>query len=203
MSTRKKVSVILCVVFLLITSLISIVANILVSTGHPGLKSAAFAPANVIGVSDEKDIMVTVYPAGLMHHAGKKNLHEVNLNCIKKGWLVDSYNGKCRLIFDVKNADMEDFGHFTDSEHYYIAEIIPKQRLWITDLTARHADEPTDPFADDYWGDYASCCIATEVGRYSRPRVTIIKLIAVNAGFIALVAGVNVIANKVSKHKKM
>lgn len=202
MSTRKKVSIILCVVFVLAYTLLTLLVNYLNSAYHPGIKSESFAPVKVIKASDEKDIFVTVYPSGIMPHKGSNLFHEVNLNCIKKGWLINQYNGRCRLIFDVKDADMEDYALFTDRNHYYVAEIIPTNRLLITDITARHAEEATDPFVEGYIKDFSSCCIAKEISNYRTPRVTTVKLIAVNGGFILLVAGVNVIINRVSKRKE-
>ncbi len=202
MSTRKKVSVILCVVFVLAYTLFTLLVNYLSSAYHPGIKSESFAPAKVIKVSDEEDILVTVYPSGIMPHNRSNLFREVNLNRIKKGWLIDQYNGRCRLIFDIKDADMEDYALFTDRRHYYIAEIIPTNRLRITDITARYAEEATDPFVEVYNKDFSSCCITKEISTYRTPRVTTAKLIVVNGGFILLVAGVNVIINRVSKRKE-
>ena len=203
MSTRKKASVILCVVFVILTSLLAALANYISTGGHPGINSASFAPAEVINVSDEEDILVTVYPTGgmLPHGTDRDICLEVPLNSINKGWIVVQYQGKCRLLFEINDANMEDFCGIGDNKHYYYAEIIPSQRLRITDITARHKDEPTDPFAKDTRPTYLNCCINEERSRFNFPRRCVRYCIVADTGFILLVIGVNLIINTISKHK--
>ena len=200
MKARKIVSVILCVVFLLITLLLALLVNYLGTGGHPGLNTESFAPVKVIKVSDKNDITVTVYPTGgiLPHGVERDTCLEVNLNCIKKGWLVEQYEGNCRLLFEINNADMEDFCGLGDNKHYYYAEIIPSTRLMITDITARHGDEPADPFTEDARPNYLTCCINEELNRYETPRYSVPFIIASNIVFILVVISINVLINKIS-----
>ena len=93
---------------------------------------------------------------------------------------------------------MEDFCGIGDSRHYYYAEIIPSNRLWITDKTARHSDEPTDPFNKDTHPTYLVCCINSELNSYKYPQYGIPYLIGFNAGFILLIVGINVLIYKIS-----
>ena len=198
MKTRKIVSIILCTVFLLLSLAVFALMKVINTGGHPGISSSSFAPARVIKVSDEKDIIVTVYPTGGITPHGANACREVNLNCIKKGWLVTQHQGNCRLLFEIKDADMEDFCGIGDSRHYYYAEIIPSDRLWITDFTARHSDEPTDPFNKDTHPSYLVCCINSDLYEYRFARHGILYLIGFNTGFILLITGINVLINKIS-----
>lgn len=203
MKARKIVSVVLCVVFLIITLLFVALVNYLSTGGHPGIDSASFAPVKVIKVADEEDILVNVYPTGgILPHGTEPGTHlEVDLNCIKKGWIVAQYKGKCRLLFEISDADMEDFCGIGNNKHYYYAEIIPAQRLKITDISSRHADEPADPFAKETRPSYLDCCIHEELSRYYIPRRYMSYCATANIVFILLVIGVNLIINAFSKRK--
>ena len=200
MRTLKIVSVILCAVFLIFSLLITSLVNYLGTGGHPGLNTGSFAPAKIKKVSDEEDITVTVYPAaGTLSHVDARDIcREINLNCIKKGWLVAQYKDNCRLLFEVNDANMEDYFRTIGDRHYYYAEIIPSSRLRITDITARHGDEPADPFTEDKHPAYLSCCIDEELRRYKLPRYVVPYFIAANTGFILIVIGVNKLINRIS-----
>lgn len=195
MERRTKISIVICIIgsFLLFAAY-----KYRTSINHPGVKTASFAPAKVVKVNDEADIIVNVYPAaGIRPHGLNENYREVNLNRINKGWLINQYNGNCRLLFEINDSDMEDFYHHTGNKHYYYAEIIPKDRLRITDPTARHKEDLSDPFVQEYFTDLADCCISTEIVRYKAPR----SCAALNAVFILIVVCINLIINTVSKRK--
>ena len=187
--------------FLALSSLI-FTMDVHLNTGmHPGLHTASFAPATVIRVSDSEDIVVKVYPVcGIARHGSEVSSgYEIKLNNIKEGWLVVQYQGNCRLLFDIKDADMEDFYEFLPHEHhYYYAEIIPKQRLSVTDITARLGEEPTDPFDSDKLPMYQDCCVAEEIHEYSYPRTKTPYYLIADAVVILVVAAANVV---ISKHR--
>lgn len=203
MKPRVIVSIILCGVIVLVTSGFTALINYISVGGHPGTPGESFAPVNVMHVSDEEDVIVNVYPTGgmLPHGYDKEAEHVIPLNSIRKGWLVAQYQGNCRVLFEVKDADMEDFCGIGNTEHYYYAEIIPRSRLSIRDITARLKDEPSDPFASDKGAIYFDCCIREELLRYNLPRHSIPFCLAVNAVFILLAVGINLIANAVEKRR--
>ena len=146
MKRRVTVSIVLCVIVLVMTSAGYALHGYLNTGNHPGLSTLSFAPAAVKKVSDEKDITVRVYPTGeIMPHNDEEDIHEVRLNNIKRGWIVNRYGGNCRLLFEIKDADMDDFYSFYNDCHYYYAEMIPKDRLRITDITARQGEDPDPP----------------------------------------------------------
>ena len=195
MKLRTRVSIIICVVFLLLSSSLFAFAGYISSGGHPGLNTNSFAPAVIKKVPDEKDITVKVFPTGgpKMHGFDYENGYEVKLNCIRKGWIVAKYNGNCRLLFEISDADMEDFGPGYEKKHYYYAEIIPRQRLRVTDITARQRDDPENPFTSGKTPAYLSCCISSEVYNYRVPRVYPLVCAGVNLVFILFVMGINLL----------
>ena len=202
MKHRTKVSIVICVVFLIVSSLIFAAYKYISSYNHPGVKTVSFAPAKVVKVNEDDDIVVKVYPAvGVRPHGLNENYREVSLNQIKKGWLINQYKGNCRLLFEINDSDVEDFYRHISSKHYYYAEIIPEGRLRITDPTARHYEDPSDPFTPDYYIDLADCCIASEIGRYNAPRFGWMPLAGANAIFIIVVVCINLILNAVSNRK--
>lgn len=203
MKHRTTVSIFICILFLAVSSLLFALDEHLNTGMHPGLHTASFAPATVIRVSDSEDIVVKVYPVcGIPMHASEKSSgYEVKLNNITEGWLVAQYQGNCRLLFDIKDADMEDFYEFLPYEHhYYYAEIIPEQRISVTDITARLGDEPTDPFAADKLPMYQDCCVAEEIHEYSYPRKIALRYLIADAVFILLVVTGNVVIS--IKHRR-
>ncbi len=165
---------------------------------------------------DEEDIIVKVYPSvdpsvGIPHpgHDGRDSI-ETNLNNIKKGWIVAKYNGNCRLLFEIHDADIEDFcpPYKGESQNYYYCEIIPESRLKITDMKARHQDDPADPFTNDERPLYLPCCIAEEIRRYDIksyviPRQVIPRYAVVNIIFILIVVGINILINIVKLKSRL
>ena len=199
MKARKITSIVLCVIFFVLSVGIFLLGGYLSSGGHHGVNSNTFAPASVKKVSEEKDITVCVYPTGSIPPHGYDRDHPiyVNLNDIDEGWIVCMYDGNCRLLFDISDADMEDVWGDYEKDHYYYAEIIPRERLRIKDITARHKDEPEDPFASGKVPMYLSCCIREESFNYKYPRFGGLICLAANAVVILLVLGANVMINKV------
>jgi len=202
MKRRVKVSIIVCVVFALLSSAVFFLGGYLRS-GHPGINSQSFAPVKIKKVHDEDDIMVRVYPViGMMPHGYEPEEHWVSLNSIKKGWIVAQYEGYCRVLFDINDADMEDFygDHFLNRRpHYYCVQPISRERLMVTDPTARLGDEKEDPFADDK--QYLDCSLESELGSYRYARFATRICLAANAVFILLAVGINLIANAVEKRR--
>ena len=200
MKRRVTVSIVLCVIVLVMTSAGYALHGYLNTGNHSGLSTLSFAPAAVKKVSDEKDIAVRVYPTGeIMPHNDEEDIHEVRLNNIKRGWIVNRYGGNCRLLFEIKDADMDDFYSFYNDCHYYYAEMIPKDRLRITDITARQGEDPEDPFANGKKPVFLSCCILSEMGRYNYPRTALLKCILINVLFVLIVVVVNVLINRLKR----
>ena len=215
MKPRIIVSIVLCVVFFWL-SWVYFELKWQLPSAHPGLNTSSFAPSEVIAVPDEDDIIVNVYPSvdpsvGIPHpgHDGRDSI-ETNLNNIKKGWIVAKYNGNCRLLFEIHDADIEDFcpPYKGESQNYYYCEIIPESRLKITDMKARHQDDPADPFTNDERPLYLPCCIAEEIRRYDIksyviPRQVIPRYAVVNFIFILIVVGINILINIVKLKSRL
>ena len=215
MKPRIIVSIVLCLVFFWL-SWVYFELKWQLPPGHPGLNTSSFAPSKVIEVPDEEDIIVKVYPSvdpsvGIPHpgHDGRDSI-ETNLNNIKKGWIVAKYNGNCRLLFEIHDADIEDFcpPYKGESQNYYYCEIIPESRLKITDMKARHQDDPADPFTNDERPLYLPCCIAEEIRRYDIksyviPRQVIPRYAVVNIIFILIVVGINILINIVKLKSRL
>lgn len=204
MKRRVKVSIIACVVFALLSSAVFFLGGYLKS-GHPGINSQSFAPVKIKKVPDEEDLMVRVYPViGIKPHGYEPEEHWVSLNSIKKGWIVAQYEGYCRVLFDINDADMEDFygnDFFIEHHHYYYVQPVSRDRLKVTNVTARLGDEPKDPFADDKQVFYLECCLNSELGSYRYARFATRICLAANSVFILLAVGINLIANAVEKRR--
>ncbi len=202
MKLRVKITIIVCVVFALLSSTFFLLFGYLSDDGHPGINSESFAPAKIKKVPDEEDIMVCVYPVvGIKPHGYESAEHWISLNSIKKGWIVAQYEGYCRVLFEIDDADMEDFygNHFFRSPHYYCVQPISRERLMVTDPTARLGDEKEDPFADDK--QYLDCSLESEFENYNHPRFATLACIAENAVFILFAVGINLILKSIEKRK--
>ncbi len=186
MKRRVKVSIIVCVVFALLSSAVFFLGGYLKS-GHPGINSQSFAPVRIKKVHDEEDIMVKIYPIGILPHFYEAP--EIPLNSIKKGWIVAQYKGYCRVMFK------------SDDEEYYYVQPVSRDRLMVTDLTARLGDEAEDPFAEGKSVMLLDCSVRTELGDYNYPRYGTLLCVAINTVFILLAVGINLIANAVEKRR--
>ena len=184
MKLRVKITIIVCVVFALLSSAVFFLGGYLKS-GHPGIDSQSFAPVWIKKVHDEDDIMVHVHPIIGMEPHGY-DTGEIPLNSIKKGWIIAQYKGYCRVLFKI------------DDEEYCYVQLVPRDRLMVTDLTARLGDEPTDPFAGGRkWELISDCSVISELRSYNYPRYCV----AINTVFILLAVGINLIANAVEKRR--
>ena len=205
MKRRVKITIIVCVVFALLSSAFFLLLGYLSDGGHPGINSESFAPVKIKKVPDEEDIMVHVYPViGMMPHGYEPEEHWVSLNSIKKGWIIAQYKGNCRVLFDVNDADMEDFfgNYFIEQRHhYYYVQPVSRDRLKVTGFIARSGDEPEDPFAEGKSVCLLDCCVSSEIGSYRYAENATRICLAANAVFILLAAGINLIANAVEKRK--
>ncbi len=210
MKPRIIVSIVLCVVFFWL-SWVYFELKWQLPSGHPGLNTSSFAPSKVIEVPDEEDIIVKVYPPIPGHLIGGSDENiETNLNSIKKGWIIAQYNGNCRLLFEINDADIEDFytSPISNGKHYYYSEIIPKSRLEVIDITARLEEDKTNPFNNNKRPIYLDCCIAEEIRRYDIksyviPRQVIPRYAVVNIIFILIVVGINIIINIVKLKSRL
>ena len=184
MKIRVRVSIIVCVVFALLSSAAFFLHRYL-GVSHHGLDSQSFAPVWIKKVHDEDDIMVHVHPIIVMEPHGYET-GEIPLNSIKKGWIIAQYKGYCRVLFKI------------DDEEYCYVQLVPRDRFMVTDLTARLGDEPTDPFAGGRKRELISdCSVISELSSYNYPRYCV----AINAAFILLAVGINLIANAVEKRR--
>lgn len=192
MRARKVFSIVFCSIFLFLSVSVYLLIGYVNKGVHPGLDVNSFAPAKVKKVSEDEDIIVTVYPSGGLTH--RDSIFEANLNDIAKGWIVCQYDGKCRLFFEGSDCSFEN----ADNRDYYYAEIIPRDRLRVLDITARLNDEPEDPFDDDKIAVYLDCSFTQERFLYNYPRKMLLILVAANAVVILLVLGANVLVRKVT-----
>ena len=185
MKLRVKMSIIFCIVFALLSSAAFFLHRYL-GVSHHGIDSQSFAPVWIKKVHDEDDIMVHVHPIiGMEPHGYEPG--EIPLNSIKKGWIIAQYKGYCRVLFKI------------DDEEYCYVQLVPRDRLMVTDFTARLGDEPTDPFAGGRkWELISDCSVISELRSYNYPRYCV----AINAVFILLAVGINLIANAVEKRKQ-
>lgn len=192
MKPRVIVSMIICGIFLLLSVSVYWLAGYLKKGTHPGFNSNSFAPAKVRKISEDEDIVVNVYPSGgLTQHSG---MVEADLNDIDKGWIVCQYDGKCRLFFESSDCSFEG----ADKWDYYYAEIIPRERLRVQDITARLKDESEDPFDSVKVPTYLDCCYSQELFEYNYTRKGLLILAAANAVVILFVLAANVMINKVN-----
>lgn len=184
MKRRVKVSIIVSVVFVLLSSAAFFLHRYL-GVSHHGIDSQSFAPVRIKKVHDEDDIMVYVHPLiGMEPHGYEPG--KIPLNSIKKGWIIAQYKGYCRVLFKI------------DDEEYCYVQLVPRDRLMVTDFTARLGDEHTDPFAGGRkWELISDCSVISELSSYNYPRFCV----AINAVFILLAVGINLIANAVEKRR--
>ena len=67
MNIRIKVSIIICVIFLILSSAIT-AFNYYINVRLPGVSSKSFAPVTVNKVPEDEDIVVQVYQTGIARH---------------------------------------------------------------------------------------------------------------------------------------
>ena len=114
MRARKVVSIVFCSIFLFLSVSVYLLIGYVNKGVHPGLDVNSFAPAKVKKVSEDEDIVVTVYPSGGLAH--RDSIFEANLNDIAKGWIVCQYDGKCRLFFEGSDCSFE---NAANRDYYY------------------------------------------------------------------------------------
>ena len=206
MNIRIKVSIIICVIFLILSSAIT-AFNYYINVRLPGVSSKSFAPVTVNKVPDDEDIVVQVYQTGIPRHNDQSNQSdysnpEIALNQIDSGWLTYQYQGYCLLVFDDKDSTLEPLApENTGEKVYYIAMQVPVSRLKITDLSARHGEETTDPFEYSNQILIMSYSVASELYKLAGIQSRALCCGAVNIAFIILVVGINLIISSVRKKR--
>ncbi len=207
MSRRIKVSIVICVVFLILSSAITAVSHYINNGSLPGVSSKSFAPVTVNKVPDDEDIVVQVYQTGIPRHNDQSNQSEysnpeIALNQIDSGWLTYQYQGYCLLVFDDKDSTLEPLApENTGEKVYYIAMQVPVSRLKITDLSARHGEETTDPFEYSNQILIMSYSVASELYKLAGIQSRVLCCGAVNIAFIILVVGINLIISQVRRKR--
>ena len=203
MKRRIVISLIVCAVFFVITSAFFAIKWYINSSGYHGIDTPLFVSVNVTKVPAEEDIKVTAYPpVDLRHHGSDLNqIKELNLNDIDKGWIINQYNGNCRLLFEVNDAAMENIWDYEidHANHYYYAEIVPKSRLEVTDPFSILHDDKTDPFAQEEQPHFLSHSIDMEISEHRMIRSCIRPAAIVNGVFIVLVLLFNLVLTLVNK----
>ena len=206
MNIRIKVSIIICVIFLILSSAIT-AFNYYINVRLPGVSSKSFAPVTVNKVPEDEDIVVQVYQTGIPRHNDQSNQSdysnpEIALNQIDSGWLTYQYQGYCLLVFDDKDSTLEPLApENTGEKVYYIAMQVPVSRLKITDLSARHGEETTDPFEYSNQILIMSYSVASELYKLAGIQSRVLCCGAVNIAFIILVVGINLIISSVRKKR--
>ena len=203
MKRRIVISLIVCAVFFVITSAFFAIKWYINSSGYHGIDTPLFVSVNVTKVPAEEDIKVTAYPpTDLRPHGSDLNqIKELNLNDIDKGWIINQYNGNCRLLFEVNDAAMENIWDYEidHANHYYYAEIVPKSRLEVTDPFSIPHDDKTDPFAQEEQPHFLSHSIDMEISEHRMIRSCIRPAAIVNGVFIVLVLLFNLVLTLVNK----
>lgn len=203
MKRRIVISLIVCAVFFVITSAFFALKWYINSSGYHGIDTPLFVSVNVTKVPAEEDIKVTAYPpTDLRPHGSDLNqIKELNLNDIDKGWIINQYNGNCRLLFEVNDAAMENIWDYEidHANHYYYAEIVPKSRLEVTDPFSILHDDKTDPFAQEEQPHFLSHSVDMEISEHRMIRSCIRPAAIVNGVFIVLVILFNIVLSIVKK----
>ena len=203
MKRRVVISLIVCTAFLVITSAFYALKCYINSSGYHGIDTPLFVSVNVTKVPAEEDIKVTAYPpVDLRPHGSDLNqIKELNLNDIDKGWIINQYNGNCRLLFEVNDAAMENIWDYEidHANHYYYAEIVPKSRLEVTDPFSILHDDKTDPFAQEEQPHFLSHSVDMEISEHRMIRSCIRPAAIVNGVFIVLVLLFNLVLTLVNK----
>lgn len=203
MKRRIVISLIVCAVFFVITSAFFAIKWYINSSGYHGIDTPLFVSVNVTKVPAEEDIKVTAYPpTDLRPHGSDLNqIKELNLNDIDKGWIINQYNGNCRLLFEVNDAAMENIWDYEidHANHYYYAEIVPKSRLEVTDPFSILHDDKTDPFAQEEQPHFLSHSVDMEISEHRMIRSCIRPAAIVNGVFIVLVILFNIVLSIVKK----
>lgn len=203
MKRRIVISLIVCAVFFVITSAFFAIKWYINSSGYHGIDTPLFVSVNVTKVPAEEDIKVTAYPpTDLRPHGSDINqIKELNLNDIDKGWIINQYNGNCRLLFEVNDAAMENIWDYEidHANHYYYAEIVPKSRLEVTDPFSILHDDKTDPFAQEEQPHFLSHSVDMEISEHRMIRSCIRPAAIVNGVFIVLVILFNIVLSIVKK----
>ena len=202
MNIRIKVSIIICVIFLILSSAIT-AFNYYINVRLPGVSSKSFAPVTVNKVPEDEDIVVQVYQTGIARHNDQSEYSnsEIALNQVDKGWLTYQYQGYCLLVFDAKDSTLEPIDDITGEKEYYIAMQVPISRLKITDLSARHGEETADPFESSNRILIMSYSVESELNKLEDIQSDVLCCGAVNITFIILVAGVNLIISAVRRKR--
>ena len=203
MKRRIVISLIVCAVFFVITSAFFAIKWYINSSGYHGIDTPLFVSVNVTKVPAEEDIKVTAYPpTDLRPHGSDLNqIKELNLNDIDKGWIINQYNGNCRLLFEVNDAAMENIWDYEidHANHYYYAEIVPKSRLEVTDPFSILHDDKTDPFAQEEQPHFLSHSVDMEISEHRMIISCIRPAAIVNGVFIVLVLLFNLVLTLVNK----
>ncbi len=203
MKRRIVISLIVCAVFFVITSAFFALKWYIYSSGYHGIDTPLFVSVNVTKVPAEEDIKVTAYPPGDLrpHGSDPNQIRELNLNDIEKGWIINLYNGNCRLLFEVNDAAMENIWDYEidHANHYYYAEIVPKSRLEVTDPFSILHDDKTDPFAQEEKPHFLSHSVDMEISEHRMIRSCIRPAAIVNGVFIVLVLLFNLVLTLIKK----
>lgn len=205
MKLRVKMSIIFCIVFALLSSLVFILLGYL-GTGHAGIPTQTFVPVKIKTVPEDEDVLLCVQPTEGTH---SDKTYMVPLNSIKKGWIIAQYQGYCRLVFDIKDTDIENVDDYIEGmlptykdNHYFYVQPVSRDRLKITDYSASLSDETEDPFASERIPLLMHYQINGEIDNYYRSRLLIPTCVGLNVVFILLTVGINLIAYAVEKRKQ-
>ena len=174
---------------------------------EPNMNDELLVPADVVKVPEDQDITVQIYPLFVLPAGFRENyVSEVKLNEIEKGWIINYYTGKCRLAFNREDSSLKDLDFSVDPylRCFFFAEIIPKDRLKLTDIFKPLIQDKTDPFeagkppAFPVYPD----SLAISIDQWPFIRKMIIFTIVFNASVILLTAVINVCISKRKNRSK-
>ena len=192
-----NISVALCIVFVLFSSGFCYIGNYL-DKAQPSMHGKMFVPVNVRKVSPENDVTVTAHKVTLSH--APENTAEMKLNEISKARIVNMYQERCRIVFDYRDSSLKDTQ--TGEDPYWYAEIVPRNRLMVTDMFAKLKDDSTDTLAADYKPQLYEDSLRISWGAISNGYRIFVTVIA-NAAVITFTVIINVVITKaVKKHER-
>jgi len=201
MKRRAVISFIICLVNCIL-SLLPVMLALYLNDAKPNMNDSLLVPANVSKVNDNIDITVQIYPVGPISHIPEKDpVNELKLNEIDKGWIINYYGGKCRLVFNVNDSSLKDLERDTRQEYYYYADLIPRYRLKATDIFKPLIRDKEDPFAPGTKPVIYKDSLEISIGQYYFSRRAKEFFVLSNVVVITVTVVINICISKAQKRR--
>lgn len=191
---RRIITTIVFCTFIIILSLVWLTIKLYLLNSNSGMNNTVFIPASVVEVTEDDDLLVNVYPIDITHHEIKNQVLNLNLNDIEKGWITNSYDGNCRLVFEQNDSELKDVYADDGCKYYYYADLVPTNRLAIENCIDQLTEDSTDPFSQDSRPHFYSDSIKTEILNYYDRKNAIMYCVVIDTAIIVLTLIVNVVS---------